>query len=168
MHQNSWPAPQCGRLGACRLSAVRCVQQLLARLASEGSAEETETGSQRASHQRDMVAAQRSMLRLPPLRVLVAALCCVAVAMPCALVNAAGARANVTIVTTAAGLKAAFEGGAVHVHITEHLDLRGLPRLDELSPFYALFHPNSTLKSVTVRADPRPAVHERLHSVHCL
>ena len=103
--------------------------------------------------------AQLPILRPSQLHVLVAAFCCVAVATPCVLVGAAGARANVTIVTTATGLKAALEGGAVHVHITEHLDLRGLPRR---SPYNALFHPNSSLKSITVRDDLWPAVHEIL------
>lgn len=60
--------------------------------------------------------------------------------------------------TKARGLKAAIEGGAAHVHITEHLDLRGLPALapqgcddcvDGGSTW--LFPWTNTLQSITVR-----------------
>ena len=102
------------------------------------------------------------MLALPVL----VAIFCVAVTPPCALADAAAAAgARTTIVTTAAGRKAAIEGDAVHVHIPEHLDLRGLPGLEELAPFYALFHPNPTLQSITVRANPSLPLHAKVWCV---
>ena len=153
--------PQRNRCAALRESAVRCVQQLLAHPASHGALGAVDMWAQHACQQRGVVTAppSRPMPRWPALRVLVAALCCIALATPCALVDAAPAQVRATIVTNAAGLKDALEGDAVHVRITKHLDLRGLPGLDELAPYYALFHPNSTLQSITVRADFWPAVY---------
>jgi hypothetical protein len=54
---------------------------------------------------------------------------------------------SVTTVTTAEELKAAIDGGARHVHITNHLDLTTLPAATP----YALFEPGPLLQSVTVR-----------------
>jgi hypothetical protein len=51
---------------------------------------------------------------------------------------------NVTTVTTAEELKAAINGYARHVHITNHLDLTALPASN-----FALFRPRFT-QSVTV------------------
>jgi hypothetical protein len=54
---------------------------------------------------------------------------------------------SVTTVTTAEELKAAIDGGAGHVHITNHLDLTALPD----SATQDLFAPGPLLQSVTVR-----------------
>jgi hypothetical protein len=54
---------------------------------------------------------------------------------------------SVTMVTTAEELKAAMDGGARHVHITNHLDLTTLTA----STNDSLFGPGPLLQSVTVR-----------------
>jgi hypothetical protein len=62
--------------------------------------------------------------------------------------NALLAAINVTIVTTAEELKAAVDGGVMHVHITKHLDLTGLPG-NTFDPV-VVFDPGPSLQSVTV------------------
>jgi hypothetical protein len=62
--------------------------------------------------------------------------------------NALLAASNVAIVTTAEELKAAVDGGVLHVHITKHLDLTALPG-SKIDPV-VLFEPGQSLQSVTV------------------
>jgi hypothetical protein len=62
--------------------------------------------------------------------------------------NALLASSNVTIVTTAEELKAALDGGVLHVHITKHLDLTALP--GNIGEPIIMFKPGPSPQSVTV------------------
>jgi hypothetical protein len=65
------------------------------------------------------------------------------------------AAVSVTRVSTPQQLKAAIDGGASHVHITNHLDLTALPTapLAFGSKVQALFRVGDSLQSVTVRVN---------------
>jgi hypothetical protein len=69
----------------------------------------------------------------------------------CTGVAAAQAEDEVQRVSAAKALKQAVEGGAAHIQFTQHLDLTGLPALEESLPYGKLFNPGSDLRSVTVR-----------------
>lgn len=89
-----------------------------------------------------------SSARMQPRTLLLAALCAFLGAQLAAAMCA-------TEVSTALQLKAAIDDGVEHIHITEHLDLRGLkPHRTAVLHDVAdtLFTLPATLRSVTVRA----------------
>ena len=59
--------------------------------------------------------------------------------------------ASVTVVTTPGQLEEAMRSGTQHIHITQHMDIRGLPVSERGSIYPILFHAPANLSSLTVR-----------------
>ena len=74
-------------------------------------------------------------------------LCCL---LACILAVSANAVPEAVIVETSTELKNAVETGAAHIQITKHLDLSGLPGRTDSAPFFKLFNPGASVKSITV------------------
>ena len=59
--------------------------------------------------------------------------------------------ANVTVVATPGQLGEAMRSGTQHIHITQHMDIRGLPTSERGTFDPILFYAPSNLSSLTVR-----------------
>jgi hypothetical protein len=84
---------------------------------------------------------------------------------PLGLLQALACAAEVVVVrvTTADELHRAIGDGAVHIEVTEHLNITGLRPADSSDPQSALLQPGPELQSITVRPRLAPFARCTVH-----